>query len=316
MSPNSLGRVSLAKSRSSSESRANQREQTEQPFLPLRWDRDRSCACHWWWHHHADIWWTAVWLRGEEKMDHVSSGGRLCKENFPVWSGSLKVARRDSVHIFHFVAVWLPAGCVWCGGRDDRAAADDFHIVVPARPHSVLHNRLNPFKPIESNCAQFKGNYVELQSEQRSSLTDDTWAAACYTESYKTISPAQLLILFFFFCSWLCWYLKFSCDNSCFLGSKLKEWTQMSDGWRLSWFWAFKHPLSHSSLNQSASSDSLSPVLLFPAGVERVPRQAGGLPGATAPLGPWNGEVEVWVGVDQRGFHGPDRSCFLPQGAD
>lgn len=60
-------RVSLAKDRCSPQSRANQREQAEQPLLPLRRDRDRSCASYRWWHHHADIRWAAVWLRGEKK---------------------------------------------------------------------------------------------------------------------------------------------------------------------------------------------------------------------------------------------------------
>lgn len=50
-------------------------------------------------------------------------------------------------------------------------------------------------------------------------------------------------------------------------------------------------------------------------GVEGVPRQAGGLPRPAAPLGPWNGQVEVWIGVDQRGLHGSNRSCLLPQGS-
>lgn len=42
-------------------------------------------------------------------------------------------------------------------------------------------------------------------------------------------------------------------------------------------------------------SFSVSFLTLFcaPAGVERVPRQAGGLPGPAAPLGPRNGEVEI-----------------------
>lgn len=50
------------------------------------------------------------------------------------------------------------------------------------------------------------------------------------------------------------------------------------------------------------------------SGMEGVPRQASGLPRPAAPLGPWNGEVEVWVGVDQRGLHGSNWSRFLPQG--
>lgn len=49
-------------------------------------------------------------------------------------------------------------------------------------------------------------------------------------------------------------------------------------------------------------------------GVERVPRQAGGVSRPAAPLGPRDGEVEIRVRVDQRGLHGSNRSSLLPQG--
>lgn len=49
-------------------------------------------------------------------------------------------------------------------------------------------------------------------------------------------------------------------------------------------------------------------------GVEGIPRQAGGISRSTPFMGPRDGEVEVRVGVDQRGVDGVDRSCVLSQG--
>lgn len=121
------GRASLAKDRRASQSRADQGEQAEQPLLSLRRDRDRGCARDRRRHHHADIWWTAVWLRGERmtpdttsekgkkhlNLDHTSPSfpwRQLIQPTIISWSQSLKSFREITVSLYttrDLSACWL-----------------------------------------------------------------------------------------------------------------------------------------------------------------------------------------------------------------
>lgn len=120
-----FGRVSLAEDRCSSQSRAYQREQAEQPLLSLRRDRDRGSASYRWWHHHADIRWTTVWLRGEKTDPHFKkhthppsflcwqgaiSGWSRCLKSFREIAGSFSTRRGFDCRLNVFDVWWMMTG--------------------------------------------------------------------------------------------------------------------------------------------------------------------------------------------------------------